>query len=158
VQLYLARQFDQAIEQSHKTLDLDPNFAVAYALLAQAHSAKGQDREALSDDEKYAALSRDSAMSLAHRGYVQARLGDRNQALQALNQLTATSQQTYTSAFAFAVPMSASRQNQAFAWLESLRRASAPAYLRQESSGIPAFDLRYTDLPVVSVLSSNTKS
>jgi eukaryotic-like serine/threonine-protein kinase len=150
VQLYLARQFDQAIEQSHKTLDLDPNFAVAYALLAQAHSAKGQDREALSDDEKYAALSRDSAMSLAHRGYVQARLGDRNQALHTLNQLTATSQQTYTPAFAFAVlHVGLGDKNQAFAWLEKAydERFTRLAYLRQESFWDPLrSDPRYTDL------------
>ncbi len=34
VQFYMARQFDQAIEQCHKTLEMDPTFAVAYEVSA----------------------------------------------------------------------------------------------------------------------------
>src|SRR5260221_7827667 len=37
VQLYLARQFEQAIEQAHKTLELDPNFAISYELLGEGY-------------------------------------------------------------------------------------------------------------------------
>ena len=33
VQFYFARQFDQAIEQAHKTLELDPNFAISYEFM-----------------------------------------------------------------------------------------------------------------------------
>lgn len=37
VQLYLARQFDQAIEQARQTLELDANFAIAYAVLGEVY-------------------------------------------------------------------------------------------------------------------------
>jgi len=37
VQLYLARQFDQAIEQARQMLELDANFAIAYAVLGEVY-------------------------------------------------------------------------------------------------------------------------
>jgi TolB-like protein/Flp pilus assembly protein TadD len=56
VQLYLARQFDQAIEQSHKTLELDPNFAISYATLGEVYVSKGMHREGLLTLKKYSTL------------------------------------------------------------------------------------------------------
>lgn len=103
VQLYLARQFDQAIAQCRETLEMDPNYAVAYAVIGQAYAAKGMYREALPEIEKYRALSRGTAMSLALSGYAHARLGERSQALLALEQLTAASKQNYTPAFSLAL-------------------------------------------------------
>jgi Tfp pilus assembly protein PilF len=41
VQIFLGRNFDQAIEQCNKTLELDPNFPVAYSVLAAAYAAGG---------------------------------------------------------------------------------------------------------------------
>lgn len=45
VQLYLARQFDNAIAQAHKTLELDPNFAISYELLGEVYVSRGMYRE-----------------------------------------------------------------------------------------------------------------
>jgi serine/threonine protein kinase/tetratricopeptide (TPR) repeat protein len=150
VQLYLAGQFDQAIDQSRKTLDLDPTVAVAYALLGQSYSAKRMDREGLPPAEKYAELSRDSAMSLALLGYTHARLGERSQALHALEQLSAASKQNYTPAFAFAwIYTGLGDHQQAFEWLEKAReeRFTRLAYLRQETFWEPLrSDPRFTDL------------
>jgi eukaryotic-like serine/threonine-protein kinase len=136
VQLYLAGQFDRAIEQARKTLNLDPNVAVAYSLLGQSYSAKGTDREGLPADEKYLELSRGSAMSLALVGYAHGRLGERSQALQALEQLTAASKQNYTPGFAFAwIYVGLGDKEHAFDWLEKAReeRFTRLAYLRQEA-------------------------
>jgi tetratricopeptide (TPR) repeat protein len=87
VQLYLARQFDNAIAQAHKTLELDPNFAISYELLGEVYVSRGMYRESLPELEKYSALSRGRAMSLALLGYAHARLGERSQALRVLRQL-----------------------------------------------------------------------
>src|SRR3984893_8317929 len=41
VQLYLSGQFDQALQQTHKTLEKDPQYAVAHAMLGQAYVCQG---------------------------------------------------------------------------------------------------------------------
>ena len=63
VQLYLARRFDEAIEQAHNTLEMDANFAISYQLLGEVHVSKGLYREGLLALEKFSALSRTSAIS-----------------------------------------------------------------------------------------------
>ncbi len=135
VQLYLARQFDNAIAQAHKTLELDPNFAISYELLGEVYVARGMYRESLPELEKYSALSRGRAMSLALLGYAHARLGERSQAIRVLRQLEAASKKSYTPAFSFAVVYAGlGEKDQAFAWLEKAygERTSRLGYLKVE--------------------------
>lgn len=65
VQLYLARQFDQAIEQAHNTLGMDAHFAISYQVLGEAYLSQGMYREGLLALEQFSALSRTSATSRA---------------------------------------------------------------------------------------------
>jgi TolB-like protein/Tfp pilus assembly protein PilF len=150
VQLYLARQFDQAIEQSHKTLELDPNFAISYATLGEVYVSKGMYREGLPTLKKYSALSRGRAMSLALLGYAHARLGERSEALRILEQLEAASKERYTPAVSFAVVYAGlGEKDQAFAWLEKAygQRTSRLGYLKVEPLWDPLrTDLRFADL------------
>jgi tetratricopeptide (TPR) repeat protein len=150
VQLFLAGRFDQAIEQSRKTLELDPTVAVAYSVIGQSFSTKRMDREGLTADEKYSELSRNSAMSLALLGYTHARIGERSQALHAIEQLTAASKQTYTPAFSFAwIYTGLGDKDRAFEWLEKAReeRFTRLAYLRQEAFWGPLrSDPRFAEL------------
>jgi TolB-like protein/DNA-binding winged helix-turn-helix (wHTH) protein/Tfp pilus assembly protein PilF len=150
LQLYLARQFDQAIEQCHKTLDLDPNFAVAYQVLGQAYLAEGMNREAEPVLEKYSALSQGSADSLALLGYSHARLGERSQALRTLEELKATSKKSYVPAFYFAMIYAALEdKDQAFMQLEKGydERFARFAYLKLEALWDPLrSDERFSDL------------
>jgi DNA-binding winged helix-turn-helix (wHTH) protein/TolB-like protein/Tfp pilus assembly protein PilF len=150
VELYLARQFDQAIEQCHKTLDLDPNFAVAYQVLGQAYLAKGMNREAELVLEKYSALSQGNADSLALLGYSHARLGERSQAHRTLEELKATSKKSYVPAFYFAVIYAALEdKDQAFMQLEKGydERFARFAYLKLEALWDPLrSDGRFSDL------------
>ena len=150
VQLYLARQFDQAIEQAHKTLELDPHFAISYALLGEVYVSKGMYREGLPALEKYSVLSRGRAMSLALLGYANARLGERSQALDVLGQLEAASKQSYTPALSFALVYAGlGEKDHAFAWLEKAyeERASRLAYLKTEALWDPLrSDPRFADL------------
>jgi tetratricopeptide (TPR) repeat protein len=150
VQLYLARQFDQAIEQSHKTLELDPNFAISYATLGEVYVSKGMYREGLPTLKKYSALSRGRAMSLALLGYAHARLGERSEALRILEQLEAASKERYTPAVSFAaVYAGLGEKDQAFAWLEKAygERTSRLGYLKVEPLWDPLrSDPRFADL------------
>jgi len=150
VQLYLARQFDNAIAQVHKTLELDPNFAISYELLGEVYVSRGMYRESLSELEKYSALSRGRAMSLALLGYAHARLGERSQALGVLRQLEAASKQSYTPPFSFAVVYAGlGEKDQAFAWLEKAygERTSRLGYFKVEPLWDPLrTDPRFADL------------
>jgi tetratricopeptide (TPR) repeat protein len=150
VQLVLARRFDEAAAECRRTIELDSTFAVAYDVLGGSLDARGQYAEALPAVRKAAALSPGNAMSLAHVGYVEARLGNRAEAQRILAQLDAASKTRYTPAQAFAmVYVGLGDKDRAFAALEKAyeERFNRLAYLRREA-GWDALrsDPRYTDL------------
>jgi len=150
VQLYLARQFDAAIQECHNTLEMDANYAIAYAVLGQAYLARGMNRESVPVLEKYQALSGGSANSIALLGYAHARLGERTQALQLLEQLKAASKEQFVPAFFFALIYAGLEdKDQAFAWLERAcdERFIRVAYLKLEALWDPLrSDKRFSDL------------
>ena len=150
MQLYLARQFDQAIEQANSTLEMDANFAISYALLGEVYVSKGMYREGLLALEKYSALSRSSATSRALLGYSHARLGERSEALRMIEELKAASKQTFIPAFFFALVYAGLEdKDQAFTWLEKAyeERFNRLAYLKLEALWDPLrSDSRFTDL------------
>jgi TolB-like protein/Tfp pilus assembly protein PilF len=136
VQLYLAKEFDQSIEQCRRTLDLDTNHAVAYAVSGQAYAAEGMYREALEEIEKYAAMSRGAAMAVSLRGYVHGLMGEQSQALESIEHLMAASKQRYTPAFAVALPYAGlGDKGQTLAWLAKAyeERFARLAYIKQEA-------------------------
>ena len=150
IQFYLARQFNQSIEQCHKTLEIDPNFADVYAVLGQSYLAKGMNREAVPVLEQYSALSQGGARSLALLGYSYARLGERSQALRTLEELKAISKKSFVPAFYFALVYAGLEdKDQAFLWLEKgyEERFTRFAYLRLEALWDPLrSDPRFSDL------------
>jgi TolB-like protein/Tfp pilus assembly protein PilF len=150
VQFYLARQFDQAIEQANNTVEMDANFAISYALLGEAFVSKGMHREALLALEKYSALSRNSATSRALLGYSHARLGERTEALRMIEELKTASKQSFVPAFLFALVYAGLEdKDQAFTWLDKAytERFNRLAYLKLEALWDPLrSDSRFTDL------------
>jgi TolB-like protein/Tfp pilus assembly protein PilF len=150
VQLYLARKFDQAIEQARDTLEMDANFAISYAVMGEVYLAKGMYREGLSALEKYSALSRSGAASLALLGYSHARLGEREESLQMIEALKAASKQSFVSAFFVALVYAGLEdKDQAFTWLEKAyeERFNRLAYLKVEALWDPLrSDPRFADL------------
>ena len=150
VQLYLARKFDRAIEQAHNTLEMDANFAISYAVIGEVYLSKGMYREGLSALEKYSALSRSGATSLALLGYSHARLGERNESLQVIEALKVASKQSFVPAlFVALVYAGLEDKDQAFTWLEKAyeERFSRLAYLKVEALWDPLrSDPRFADL------------
>jgi Tfp pilus assembly protein PilF len=59
----LARNFDGTIIAAKKTIELDPNFVLAYLSLAGAHQGKGNTAEAVSYAEKATSMLRVSTKS-----------------------------------------------------------------------------------------------
>jgi len=150
VQLYFARQFDQAIDQAHNTLEMDANFAISYAVLGEVYLSKGMYREGLLALEKYSALSRSSATSLALLGYSHARLGERSQALRMIEELKAASKESFVPAlFVALVYAGLEDKDQAFTWLEKAyeERFNRLAYLKVDALWDPLrSDPRFADL------------
>ena len=150
VQLYLARQFDQAIEQAHNTLEMDARFAISYQVLGEVYLSKGMYREALLALEQFSALSRSSATSRALLAYSHARLGAHSAALRIIEELTAASKHSLVPALLFALIYAAlDDQDQAFSWLEKAyeERFYRLAYLKVDALWDPLrSDSRFADL------------
>jgi len=98
-----ARQYAQAIEQSRKTLEMDPNFALGHFRLGQILILKGMNAEAVPELEKAIALSGGSPRATAELGLAYAKLGKRGDALKLLNDLKDRSKVRYVSPFDLAV-------------------------------------------------------
>lgn len=96
---YLARQYDQAILASQKTLELDPNFAVAHMIIGLSYVQKKMYDEAVSELQK----GRSNPDSRALLAYAYAVAGKRNEALKVLDDLNQVSKQKYVSPFPIAV-------------------------------------------------------
>jgi predicted Zn-dependent protease len=150
VQLALARKYDLAIEECKRTLDLDPNFALAYDVMAATSLAKGMTREALPLMEKALALNPASSVTRAGLGSIRAKLGQREEALKILAELTAAAKTRYVPALAFAVVYVGLQDvDQAFAWLDKAyeERFNRLAYLRVEPTWDPIrTDPRFDEL------------
>ena len=150
VQLYLARQFDQAIEQAHNTLEMDAHFAISYQVLGEAYLSKRMYREGLLALERFSVLSRSSATSRALLGYSHARLGEHGAALRLIEELDAASQHGFVPALLFALVYAGlDDQDQAFSWLEKAyeERFYRLAYLKVEALWDPLrSDPRFADL------------
>ena len=73
------------MEQFQKALELDPNFAVAYALLALIYALKGMNAESLGACEKAASLFWDDFSGKALRSLILAIVGKTDEAKAILN-------------------------------------------------------------------------
>lgn len=115
---FFARQHDRAIEQLRKTLEMDPNFALAYWLLGLNKEQKGQLEEATADFRKAVSLSEDIPFALASLGHVLGRSGKRDEAAAALEELLRLSARRYVSPHSIAtVYIGLGQSTEALEWL-----------------------------------------
>ena len=94
---FFARDFDRAIQQLQKTLDLEPGFPAALQTLVIAYAQKGQHDLALT---KIQEIQEDT--SLATAGQVYALAGRKDDAMRVIEKLERRSQQGYVPATTFA--------------------------------------------------------
>jgi TolB-like protein/Tfp pilus assembly protein PilF len=115
----LARQYDEAIEGSHTTLDLDPHFAPPYLWLGWALQKKGLHAEGLQALQQAVPLSGNGPRYLAGLGHGYAVAGRSSEALNMVAQLEQMAKQRYISAYDFAVIYAGlGEADKAFTWLE----------------------------------------
>jgi TolB-like protein/tetratricopeptide (TPR) repeat protein len=150
VQLYLARFFDQAVQQCQQTLELDPSYEPAYAVLGQVYSLTGKYEEAVNEFEKSLTLTRRSSWALAQLGYARARSGARSQTMEIIAELETTSRAGFVPALCFALVYAGLGEvDLAFAWLAkaSDERHNRLAYIKVEGLWDPLrSDPRFAEL------------
>ena len=118
VDSYYARQYDEAIAQIEKTINLDPRFFIAYLWLGQAYEQKKMYTEAIATFRNGMNRAERHPQLLASLGHAYALAGDRNKAQESLDELREMSKQRYVSPYLFAVVYAGLGDiEQAFAWL-----------------------------------------
>ena len=97
--LYYARQYDQAIEQLRRTLELDANFAVAQLMLGMAQAQKSLLKDAAASIKRAIELSSDDPLTLAigASGYVDALSGKVSEAHGVIRRLKESPKTRYAS-------------------------------------------------------------
>ncbi|MBS1867138.1 MAG: winged helix-turn-helix domain-containing protein [Acidobacteria bacterium] len=110
--LYMAHQYDQAIEQLHNTLEMDPNFALPRMVLGQAYAQKGAFAQSITELQKAASFSRNSPPMLGALGHALAAMGNRAEAERVLAQLHELSKKQYVSPFYIATIYAGMHENE----------------------------------------------
>jgi tetratricopeptide (TPR) repeat protein len=115
---FYTRQYDKAIEQLRKTIEMDQSFYYAHYSLGEAYEMKGSLPEAMAEYQKAQQLS-DNPYVLALLGHALAASGKRDEALRTLDQLKEMARQRYVPAHDFAIVYAGLGDNdQAVQWLE----------------------------------------
>jgi tetratricopeptide (TPR) repeat protein len=116
---YSARQYDQAIEQERKTLELEPNFIPALDTLGMAYVQKSMYGEGMAEFEKLLATSPGNPLGLSDLGYAYAVAGRRAEAQKVLDKLAELSKEKYVPAMLRArIYAGLGEKDKAFEWLE----------------------------------------
>ena len=119
--LYFIRQYDQAIEQCWKSLELDSSFGFAYGILGLAYSQKGRFEEAVSALQKAIILTEGNPTYIASLAQIYALQGRKTEAQRFLDELKKVSKKRFVSAY-FVASVWASLGDTTHA-LEGLRKA-----------------------------------
>jgi len=121
---FWARQYDHAIEQARRTLELNPLAVQAYYAMANAFMMKEAFPEAIDALEKATEISRDP-LSLAFLGAAYARAGKSEKAQAVLRELTDKASQVPAMFFAWRYVITGEK-DLAFEWLEKAYQARDP--------------------------------
>jgi len=117
--LVLSHSYDEAIRQSHKTIEMDPNFALAHNQLGQAYLQKQMHGEAIAELQKAVQLSEGSPTCMANLARAYAASGKRSEAAKLLSDLKRRSNPGYSHASEIAVIYAAlGDKDQAMTWLD----------------------------------------
>ncbi len=139
VAYYHSRDFDQAIQQQNKTLELDSNYFFGYLRRGQAHTQKGMFKEAIDDLTKAQTLSGNWPAAVAELSCAYALSGQKNKARAMLNELKERAQREYIDPYMIAlVHTSLGDRDAAFEWLGKAYESRSPwiGWLKAE----PKFD------------------
>jgi serine/threonine protein kinase/tetratricopeptide (TPR) repeat protein len=139
--LYQARNYDQAIDQFQKTLELDPNFPPPHTYLPAAYEQKGMFEEAIAGFQRGIPVTEgaDNTLTMAGLAHAYAVSGRKTEARRLLAELQRLSEQSYVPAHDVALVYTGlGERDKAFGWLDkaSEEHSFNLIYLKTE----PRFD------------------
>ena len=150
--LFNKRQYDQAIEQYRKTVEMDPNFPLVRLWLGMAYEQKKMYEAAVAEFQKARELFEDEPIGLAALGHGYAVAGRAPEARKVLEELHPLRKRgRYVSAYYIAtIYAGLGEKDQAWAWLEKSYEERA-SWLSNQFKFDPRFDSlradpRYHDL------------
>jgi eukaryotic-like serine/threonine-protein kinase len=116
---YMARQYDQAINQITRTFEIDPNLVgFAYYVRARSYVQKKMYTEAIADCQRWSEAFHDG-QSIAALGWIYGKMGNRPAAEKMLTQLEELSKRRFSSAYWQAlIYVGLNDKDQAFQYLE----------------------------------------
>ncbi|HEX8843937.1 MAG TPA: hypothetical protein VF791_04810 [Pyrinomonadaceae bacterium] len=141
---YFARDFDRAVEQGRKALEMEPRFDFAYWIIGVAEAQQGHAEESVAALNQAVLLTGGSLTHMAHLGYAYALAGKREEAAQVLADLEESAGEKYVSAYYFAIiHLGLGDRDQTFHWLEQAveERSGFLAFIKVE----PMFDSLRSD-------------
>jgi adenylate cyclase len=146
-----ARQYDQALDQIEKTVEMDKNFAQTYPWLGLILEQKGRYAEAIAAFQKALELfPGGSSIAEAELAHAYAVSGNREAAQKIIAELQQLARSKYVSSFQIAaIYAGLGEKDQAFAWLEKAyeERADGLVNLKAEQRfDSLRSDPRFTDL------------
>jgi eukaryotic-like serine/threonine-protein kinase len=116
---FFARQYDKAVTQLNKTVQIDPNYGLAYWYRGLAYEQLQRYDEALTDMRRGAALLQGNVVVSADIGHVHAASGQRGEAERVIEMLQKEAAQRYVSPFEIAlIYVALGETDRAFAWLD----------------------------------------
>jgi TolB-like protein/Flp pilus assembly protein TadD len=136
---YFARDYERAVEQGRKALELEPRFDFAYWIIGVALAQQGRMDESINALNQAVLLTGGGLTFEAHLGYAYALSGKREEARQVLADLEEIAKEKYVSAYYFAIIyLGLGEQELTFQWLERAaeERAGFLAFIKVE----PMFD------------------
>ena len=117
--LYMARQYDRAIQQLRNTLEMDPSYELPHLVLGLSYAQKGDFALAVPELRKAVELSHGTPLMISALANVLGRSGNKAEAERLLADLTAASKQQYVSPYYFAVVcVGLGETEKALDWLE----------------------------------------
>jgi serine/threonine-protein kinase len=148
--LYFARQYDLAIQQCEKTLELDTNYVGAHDCLGAAYIAKGSYGQAIAECQKAARASGNDPLRNVSLGRAYALSGKRIKAKKILKALQENSRHHYVPAYFLAtINVALGNKDEAYSWLGKAydERDSYLAWLKVDDSVDPLrMDSRFREL------------
>jgi len=126
---FFSEQYDKALDECHKYLEMNPNFVVAQDYLVHLHVRNGLFEEAVNDARRLVDISERKAEATAHLAYVYAASGKTEEAKKLFEALLADSKLGYSNPTIFITVYSIlGDQDNAFLWAEKALEAGKIAF------------------------------